>query len=70
MIYQKGRELVPIEIKSSQTYNSSFLDTLRSFEAFAKERVPQSFLIYGGEPGRVHSTVLLNWREASKIIMD
>jgi uncharacterized protein len=70
LIYQKGRELVPIEIKSSQTYNSSFLDTLRSFEALAKERAPKSFLIYGGEPGRVHSTTLLKWKEASKIIME
>ncbi len=68
LIYQRGRDLIPIEIKSSQTYNSSFLDSLRAFEALAKNRVPKSYLLYGGEEGKIHSTTLLNWREASKIL--
>ena len=69
LIYQRGRELIPIEIKSSQTYNSSFLDTLRMFHSLVGERAPKSFLLYGGEEGQVHSTTLLSWREAAQIIL-
>lgn len=69
LIHQRGRELIPIEIKSSQTYNSSFLDSLRSFEALAGERTSQSYLVYGGNEGKIHATTLLNWKGASKILL-
>lgn len=68
LIWQQGRELIPVEIKSSQTYNSSFLDALRHFEALAGDRTRASYLLYGGEEGKIHSTTLLNWRNASKIM--
>lgn len=61
LIMQRGHTLIPIEIKSSQTYNSSFLDTLRYFHDLVKERAPKSFLIYGGEAGMVQKTTLLPW---------
>lgn len=70
LIYQKGRDLIPIEIKSSQTYNSSFLDTLKMFHALLQKRAPQSFLVYGGEKGKVHSTTLLHWKSAYQIAAD
>ena len=68
VIYQKGKELIPIEIKSSQTYNSSFLDSVRSFHDLVKGRAPKSFLIYGGEKGQVHSTTLLSWKDAAQAV--
>jgi predicted AAA+ superfamily ATPase len=68
LIWQQGRELIPVEIKSSQTYNSSFLEHLRHFEALAGNRTRASYLLYGGEEGKIHSTTLLNWRNASKIM--
>ncbi len=69
VIYQRGRELIPIEIKSSQTYNSSFLDSVNAFHQLVKERAPKSFLIYGGEKGQVHSTTLLPWKEAAQALI-
>lgn len=69
LIYQSGRRLIPIEIKSSQTYNSSFLDVLRMFHDLVKERAPKSFLLYGGETAQVHLTTLLPWRDAAQIVL-
>ncbi len=68
VIYQRGRELIPIEIKSSRTYNTTFLDTLILFHQLAKERVPKSFLIYGGMDGQVHTTTLLSWQRAAEAL--
>ncbi|MDP1608687.1 MAG: ATP-binding protein [Chlamydiales bacterium] len=69
VIYQKGRELIPIEIKSSSTYNSSFLDTLLLFQQIAEKRTTKSFLIYGGQEGKVHNTMLLPWQDAASALI-
>lgn len=69
VIYQKGRELIPIEIKSSSTYNSSFLDTLLLFQQIAEKRTTKSFLIYGGQEGKVHHTTLLPWQAAARALI-
>ncbi len=69
LIYQRGRELIPIEIKSSSTYNSSFLSSLQFFQQLVKDRVPLSFLIYSGEPGQVHDISLVSWQEAARIFI-
>ena len=42
LLYQRGSELIPIEIKSSKTYHPDFLDQLRHFESIASSRVPRS----------------------------
>jgi predicted AAA+ superfamily ATPase len=68
VIYQRGRELIPIEIKSSRTYNTAFLETLLLFRTLAKERVPKSFLIYGGTDGQVQTTTLLSWQRAAEAL--
>ncbi len=47
-IFQKGRELIPIEVKAAQTFHSSFLKNLHFFQAMAGERAPTGYLIYGG----------------------
>lgn len=69
LIIQKGYELIPIEIKSSQTYNTAFLDNLRYFHSLAKERAPKSFLIYDGQPAEIQNTSLLSWHDAAQKIL-
>ncbi len=65
ILYKNGHELVPIEIKSSQTYHAQFLEALRQFQSMAKERAPQAFLIYAGEAEqRIQTTQVLNFRHA------
>lgn len=48
-ILKQGNDLVPIEIKSSRTYNKAFLKNLNQFQAISNNRVKTGFLIYSGE---------------------
>ena len=47
-IYQSGNDLIPIEVKSSQTYHSSFTKNLTTFTSIASPRVPTGYIIYAG----------------------
>ena len=48
LLYKKGSIIIPIEIKSSQTYNPDFTKNLKKF-ALKSLNNPDGFLIYGGE---------------------
>jgi len=67
-LFQRGRDLIPIEIKSSRTYNSSFTESLVAFQKMAKGRVSKNFLVYGGEEGQIHATTLLPWQKAQEAL--
>lgn len=69
IIYKKGHELVPIEVKSSKTYHSEFIEKLKFFQSIAKERAPKAFLIYAGEAEqRIHETHVLNFKHAAQAL--
>lgn len=69
LIYQKGHELVPIEIKSSKTYNTSFLSGIENFKKIAASKCSESYLIYtGNDEMKIKETQLLNYKNASKIL--
>ena len=69
VIYKKGHELVPIEIKSSMTYRSEFSEKLRYFQSIVQGRAPQAFLIYAGEAEvRIHTTQVLNYKQSSRAL--
>ncbi len=68
IIYKYGNELIPIEIKSSKTFNSEFLETIYHFQSLTKERSPKGYLIYGGEQEQlIHSVQLLNYKHTGRI---
>ena len=48
IIFQEGRALTAIEIKSSTTYHSNFLRNLEKF-ARLSPAITQSYLVYGGD---------------------
>lgn len=48
LIYKRGHELIPIEIKSSETFHPSFLKGVHYFQQLVAKRAPKGFLIYGG----------------------
>ena len=52
LIVQNGNELVPIEIKSSQTWHSSFLKGIDYFKKLLGDRVLNGTVIYGGDDNR------------------
>jgi predicted AAA+ superfamily ATPase len=69
LIFKKGHELVPIEIKSSKTYHADFLKNLHFFQNLVGERASHGYLVYGGEQEqRIHSNEVLNYQHASRII--
>jgi len=69
VIYKKGHDLVPIEIKSSKTYHSEFIEKLHYFQSIAKKRSPRAFLIYAGEAEQcIQTTNVLNFKHATQAI--
>ena len=61
LLLQKGSRLIPIEIKSSKTFNPSFLDGLHYFHQQADKKAQGGFLIYGGDQTQeIGSFQLLN----------
>lgn len=66
LIYKQGRKFFNIEIKSSQTYHSNMLKSLRFFSNIAKVEC-SNILIYAGSGGiMVHDVKLLNYQQASE----
>lgn len=64
-IFQSGRELVPIEVKSSKTFNKEFLKNLYFFKNLAGERCPKGFLIYSGDhEQKIETFDVLNYRHS------
>jgi len=69
VIYQRGRELVPIEIRSSKTYNSSFLKGIKSFQKIAGDRCVDPYVVYvGPEEQMIGGIQLINYKKAGEIV--
>lgn len=68
LIYQNGSELVPIEIKSAKTFNSSFMGGLEAFHKIASSRALGGFIIYAGtEEQKLGAFSLLNYQHTKHI---
>lgn len=48
VIIKTGNNLIPIEIKSAETFSKSFLKTLKLFKQTAQGRVPKGYVVYSG----------------------
>ncbi len=48
VVIKYGHELIPIEIKSAQTFHTSFLKNLKFYKKILQDRVPVGYLIYNG----------------------
>ena len=70
VIFKKGNFLIPIEIKSTQTFNAHFLKKIESFQKLAAPRAPKGFLIYGGiEEQPIGSIELLHYKNATQALI-
>lgn len=69
-IFKKSNQLVPIEIKASQTFNPHFLTPLSFYQKLAGlSRAPHGYLIYAGEnEQKIGSINLLNFKHAAEIV--
>lgn len=71
VIYKKGHELVPIEIKSSKTYHPEFTEKLHFFQDLVKTRAPKAFIIYAGDiEQQIKATQVLNFKHATQVLHD
>ncbi len=52
LVIQEGTDLIPIEIKSSQTWHNSFLKGINYFKALLGDRVTNAMIVYGGDNNR------------------
>lgn len=64
LVLEVGEKLQPVEIKSSQTFHSDFLQGLQKWGRYAGESSLPPRLVYGGEGNMVRSGVSVeSWRE-------
>lgn len=69
VIFKRGSELTPIEIKASQTFNSDFLKGLHYFEKLVSDRVNKGYLVYAGDQERTIGNIYVrNFRHADLIV--
>jgi len=66
MVFRQGPKLIPIEIKSSQTFNPDFLNGLNYFKSVFPERVEKEFVIYDGQIEQTGQLSILNYKTLSK----
>lgn len=69
VVFQSGRQLVPIEIKASQTFNTSFLKNLQYFRNLIGERSETGVVIYAGSQEQSGEAFrLLNYARAGQAL--
>lgn len=69
VLFQRGRDLVPVEIKSAKTFNKSFLKGLSLFKKLVGDRCQTPFLIYSGfDELKVNGVQLLHYSHAAKAL--
>lgn len=68
-ILEQGKELVPIEIKSSETINSDFFAGLVKWHQLAGSDPAKGYVVYAGKEKQVRSQgVALSWRQLRDIL--
>lgn len=69
IIYKQSNDLVPIEIKASQTYHSDFLKGIKFYENLANSRVKKGYLVYAGvHEQEIGNIKIVNFKHAHKIV--
>ena len=69
-LIEKAAEVIPIEIKSSETINSKFFDGLRNWSRHAEQDPAKGYLIYGGTENQKRSMgQVLAWSSMDEIYL-
>ena len=68
LLFEKGGQLFPIEIKSGRTINPHFFDGLKYFQAASDALPKNSFLVYGGDDIQKRSIAqVISWKNLEEI---
>ena len=63
LVLEEGAQLRPVEVKSSQTFNTGYLDGLKKWTRYAGDAALPAQLVYGGEDSMVRNGVAVkSWR--------
>jgi predicted AAA+ superfamily ATPase len=69
IVFETAGNLVPIEIKSAQTFHMDFLKGFQHFNKVFGDRITQRVLIYdGNQEMTVKETELVNFRTATQLV--
>lgn len=69
VVVERGERLLPIEIKSGQTFNADFLSGLSKWVRYAGDAALPAHLVYGGEASMTRSGVDVHaWRELAGLV--
>jgi len=71
LILSKERELIPIEIKSGVTFDTSFSKNIKLFRKLS-DNIAVGYVVYGGDKSvKIEGTEFVNFRDiSSKILID
>lgn len=70
VLFQRGHDLIPIEIKAGKTFNRSFLKGILSFKKLIGERCQDPVIVYSGtEEQKVNNVQLLHFSHAAQAIL-
>ena len=63
ILMDHGQELVPIEVKSGQTFTSDYLKGLTYWKSLPDQEHCRAALVYGGDPSYIRQGIaVLSWR--------
>ncbi len=66
VLLEQSSQVVPVEIKTSATFNADYLKGLRFWNKLNPE-TNKSYVIYTGKSSAVENTSILNWKEITTI---
>lgn len=68
-LIDKGNEVIPVEIKSGQTFSSSFFSAINDWSKLAEVDLEKNNVVYGGDLNQQRSNgAIVGWQEASTFI--
>ncbi len=68
-IVDKITEMVPLEIKASETISTRFFDSLKQFNEFSKTSPEHNYVIYAGDQKQIRRLgSILNWKTSGALI--
>ena len=70
VLFKKSGKYIPIEIKSSHTFQKQFLKGIQYFQKLTPEQVDMGYLVFSGETGAVlQNTKLLNYQDTAACLL-
>ena len=70
VLFQRGRDLHPIEIKSSETFHPDFLRNLQRVRRWAPQRMREGYVIYGGNAEqKLAEDKLVRYRDCATLVV-